>query len=49
MSNYVATCVNRIKTLISRDLVQLEGSFEPSDYMVQAIIASSMGDNNDKD
>ena len=49
LSNYVATLVNQIKHLISKDLTDLIGSFEPSDAIVKSIITSSMGENNNND
>lgn len=50
MHNYIATLVNIIKKLIVKDLRSLIGSAEPSDSMVQSIIASSMGEHpNDQE
>ena len=50
MYNYVATLVNIIKKLIVKDLRSLIGSCEPSDTVVQSIIASSMGEHpNDQE
>lgn len=46
MKNYVATLVNQIKKLLVKDMRELVGSCEPSDAVVQAIIASSMGESN---
>ena len=46
MQNYVLTLVNQIKKLIVKDMKDLVGSFEPSDSVIEAIIASSMGDSN---
>ena len=49
MENYVATCVNRIKKLMLRELSGLIGSFEPSDLVIQAVISSAMGDSRDQE
>lgn len=46
MENYVSTLVNQIKKLLVKDMRDLVGSFEPSDSVLQAIIASSMGESN---
>ena len=48
MKNYITTSVNRIKKLITKDLSDLIGSVEPSDLIVQAVIASSIGENHDQ-
>ena len=47
MYNYIATCVNRIKKLIVKELAELIGSVEPSDSVVQSIISATLGENND--
>lgn len=47
MENYVTTLVARIKKLIVKDLKDLIGSAEPTDTVVQAIIASSMEEYSD--
>lgn len=50
MENYVNTLVNQIKKLIAKELKQLIGDAEPSDSIVQSIIASSFGDSiNDQE
>ena len=47
MFNYINTLVARIKKLIVKDLRDLIGSAEPTDTVVQAIIASSMEEYSD--
>lgn len=49
LENYVSTLVNMIKKLLVKDMHDLIGSFEPSDAVIQSIIASSMGDTNNND
>ena len=49
MENYVATCVNRVKKLITKELSGLIDSFEPDDLVIQAVISSAMGDNHDQE
>lgn len=49
MYNYIATCVNRIKKLIVKELAELIGSVEPSDSVVQSIISATLGENNDQE
>lgn len=44
MGNYVATLVARIKKGIARDLRELIGSYEPSDQVIQSILASPLED-----
>lgn len=39
MYNYVSTIVNRLKSLIVKDLRDLIGSNEPSDAVIQSIIS----------
>ena len=51
MSNYISTIVNRALALMSADLISVIGSYQPSDAVVKAIIASPLEDyveqNND--
>ena len=50
LTNYVATLVNQIKQLLVKDLRQLIGDSEPTESVMQAIIASSFGDSkNDQE
>lgn len=42
MSNYVSTIVNRALALMSADLISVVGSYQPSDSIVKAIIASPL-------
>ena len=44
MQNFVSTLVNQIKKLIAEDLKSLIGDSEPSDAIVESIIASSFGE-----
>lgn len=51
MSNYISVIVNRALALMSADLISVLGSYQPSDAVVKAIIASPLEDyveqNND--
>lgn len=49
MSNYIDTLVNRMKALVVKDLKTLIGDSEPSDAVMQAVIASNFGGNLDYD
>ena len=46
MYNYVAVLVNRIKSLIIKDMRDLIGDSEPSDSVIQSIMSSSMEEYN---
>ena len=42
--NYISTLVNKIYSIIREDLVYLIGSYEPSDAIIQSILASPIED-----
>lgn len=42
MYNYVATLVARVRKLIIKDMRDLIGYFEPSDSVIQSILASPL-------
>ena len=44
MYNYISTLVNKIYSLIRKDLVYLIGSYEPSDAIIQSILSSPIDD-----
>lgn len=45
MYNYISTLVNRIFTMIKKDLIYLLGSYEPSDAIIMSILSSPLDDN----
>ena len=49
MHNYVDVIVNRMRSLVVKDLVALIGDAEPSESVMQSIIASNFGGGGDYD
>lgn len=48
MSNYIAVLVNKLKKLIAKDLYSIIGSYEPSEQVIQGILASPITDRREE-
>lgn len=46
MYNYIATIVNRLRSLIAKDLIQLIGDNEPTQDVIKSILSNQMEDAN---